>query len=56
MGGATVVAIGVVLLIIAFAFAIPPLWAAGLVIAWIGLALWVLSTMGHNVGRHAIWP
>lgn len=49
-------AIGVVLLIIAFAFAIPPLWAVGLAVAWIGLTLWVLSTLGHKVGGHAIWP
>ena len=56
MGGPAVLAIGVALLIIAFAFAIPPLWVVGLVAAWIGLALWVLGTLGHKVGRHAIWP
>jgi hypothetical protein len=56
VGGTNVLAIGVVLLVIAFAFAIPPLWTVGLAIAWIGLALWVLSTLGHKVGGHAIWP
>jgi hypothetical protein len=33
--------IGVILLIIAFAFMIPSPGAVGLVVAWIGVALWV---------------
>jgi hypothetical protein len=44
---------GVILLIIGFVLAIPALWTIGVILALIGLALWVLSAFGHKVGRRA---
>lgn len=45
---------GVVLLIIGFVLAIPLLWTIGVILLLIGLALWVLGSVGHAVGgrRH----
>jgi hypothetical protein len=44
---------GVILLIIGFVLAIPILWTVGVILALIGLALWVLGSMGHRVGHRA---
>ncbi|HUY55869.1 MAG TPA: DUF6131 family protein [Candidatus Nanopelagicaceae bacterium] len=45
---------GVVLLIIGFVLSIPLLWTIGVILLLIGLALWVMGSMGHSVGgrRH----
>lgn len=45
---------GVILLIIGFVLSIPLLWTIGVILLLIGLALWVLGSMGHAVGgrRH----
>lgn len=45
---------GVILLIVGFVLAIPLLWTIGVILLLIGLALWVLGSMGHAVGgrRH----
>jgi len=45
------IVLGVILLIVGFVLAIPILWTVGVILALIGLALWVLGSMGHQVGR-----
>jgi len=45
--------LGVVLLIVGFVTAIHILWAVGGVVLVVGLALWLLGSMGHAIGgRH----
>lgn len=44
------IVLGVILLIVGFVLAIPILWTVGVILAVIGLALWVLGSMGHQVG------
>ncbi|MGH7610202.1 MAG: DUF6131 family protein [Candidatus Dormibacteria bacterium] len=46
--------VGIILLIIGFVAAIPVLWTIGIILVLIGLALWVLGSIGHAVGgrRH----
>jgi fatty acid desaturase len=46
--------LGIVLLIIGFVVGIPILWTIGVILLLIGLALWVLGSIGHQVGgrRH----
>ncbi|MFB7616869.1 DUF6131 family protein [Kitasatospora sp. NPDC056181] len=46
--------LGVILLIIGFVTGISILWTIGIVLAVIGLILWVASLLGHAVGgrRH----
>jgi hypothetical protein len=41
---------GVVLMLIGLVTGIPILWAAGGVVLIVGLALWLLGSMGHAVG------
>lgn len=45
---------GVILLIVGFVLSIPLLWTIGVILLLIGLALWVLGSLGHSVGgrRH----
>jgi hypothetical protein len=43
------IVLGVILLIAGFVLAIPILWTIGVILAVIGLALWVLGSMGHLV-------
>ncbi|NNM96022.1 MAG: hypothetical protein HKL89_00200 [Candidatus Dormibacteraeota bacterium] len=45
---------GVILLIVGFVLSIPLLWTIGVILLLIGLALWVMGSMGHAVGgrRH----
>ncbi|MGA2873826.1 MAG: DUF6131 family protein [Candidatus Dormibacteria bacterium] len=45
------IVLGVVLLLIGFVVGIPILWTVGLILALVGVALWVLGSMGHQVGR-----
>ncbi|MGA9776194.1 MAG: DUF6131 family protein [Candidatus Dormiibacterota bacterium] len=47
------IVLGVILLIVGFVLAIPILWTIGVILAVIGLALWVLGRMGHKVGGRA---
>jgi hypothetical protein len=47
------IVLGVILLIVGFVLAIPILWTVGVILALIGLALWVLGSMGHQVGSRA---
>jgi hypothetical protein len=47
------IVLGVILLIVGFVLAIPILWTIGVILALIGLALWVLGGMGHQVGSRA---
>ncbi|WP_329198919.1 DUF6131 family protein [Streptomyces sp. NBC_01435] len=48
--------IGVILLVIGFVTGISILWTIGIVLAVIGLILWILGGMGHAVaGRRHYW-
>jgi hypothetical protein len=47
------IVLGVILLIVGFVLAIPILWTIGVILALIGVALWVLGSMGHQVGNRA---
>ncbi|HVC23572.1 MAG TPA: DUF6131 family protein [Candidatus Dormibacteraeota bacterium] len=48
------IVLGLILLIVGFVLAIPILWTIGVILLLIGLALWVLGSVGHAVGgrRH----
>ncbi|MER7702640.1 DUF6131 family protein [Kitasatospora sp. NPDC097605] len=48
------IVLGVILLIIGFVTGLSWLWTIGIVLALIGLVLWVAGAMGHAVGgrRH----
>lgn len=52
----TVIALGVILLIIGFLADIAILWTIGIVLLVIGAALWILGAAGHAVGgRRHYW-
>ncbi|MGH7643507.1 MAG: DUF6131 family protein [Candidatus Dormibacteria bacterium] len=48
------IVLGIILLIVGFVLTIPFLWTIGLILVLIGLALWVLGSLGHAIGgrRH----
>jgi hypothetical protein len=48
------IALGLILMIIGFVFAVPALWTIGIVVLLIGVVLWLLGSMGREVGgrRH----
>ncbi len=43
--------LGAVLLVIGALTGFAPVWSIGAVVLIVGVALWVLGTMGHAVGR-----
>lgn len=45
---------GVVLMLIGFILGVPILWTIGVIVLIVGIALWLMGTMGHMVGgkRH----
>jgi len=43
--------VGIILLLIGFLFGVPILWTAGLVLAVIGLILWIAEGAGAPWGR-----
>ncbi|MEU9048304.1 MULTISPECIES: DUF6131 family protein [unclassified Kitasatospora] len=48
--------LGVILLIIGFVTGISVLWTIGIILAVIGLALWLFGAMGREVGgRRHYW-
>ena len=47
------IVLGVILLIVGFVLAVPILWTIGVILAVIGLAVWILGSMGHQVGSRA---
>lgn len=52
----TMLAIGVILLIIGFLTGISILWTIGIILAVIGAILWILGATGHAVaGRRHYW-
>jgi hypothetical protein len=54
--GATVIILGVILLVLGFVFAIPILWTLGIIVAVIGLILAVAGSAGRGVGgRSHYW-
>ena len=47
------IVLGIILSVVGFVLAVPILWTIGVILALIGLALWVLGSMGHQVGSRA---
>ncbi|MFD4612999.1 DUF6131 family protein [Streptomyces sp. NPDC058451] len=48
--------LGVILLVVGFVTGISILWTIGIILAVIGLILWVLGSLGHAVaGRRHYW-
>ncbi|GGV86288.1 DUF6131 family protein [Streptomyces gelaticus] len=48
--------LGVILLVIGFVTGISILWTIGIILAVVGLILWILGGMGHAVaGRKHYW-
>jgi hypothetical protein len=52
--GGTVITFGVVLLLIGFLLGIPILWTLGMILLVVGVVLWILGSVGREVGgrRH----
>jgi hypothetical protein len=48
-----VIALGVLLLILGFVLNISILWTIGIILVVVGVALWVLGSMGRAVGPRA---
>ncbi|HUY24749.1 MAG TPA: DUF6131 family protein [Candidatus Saccharimonadales bacterium] len=48
------IVLGIILLIVGYLLAVPILWTIGIILVIVGLALWVLGSLGHAVGgrRH----
>ena len=46
--------LGLILLLIGFITGIAIVWTIGVIVLIVGVALWILGAMGHNVGgrRH----
>ncbi|MER5361209.1 DUF6131 family protein [Streptomyces sp. NPDC002785] len=50
------IVLGVILLVVGFLTGISILWTIGIILAVVGLILWVLGAMGHAVaGRRHYW-
>ncbi|QIY54289.1 hypothetical protein HEP86_06955 [Streptomyces sp. RPA4-5] len=50
------IVLGIILLVIGFLAGIGILWTIGIILAVIGVILWVLGAMGHAVaGRKHYW-
>ncbi|MFE5096298.1 DUF6131 family protein [Streptomyces sp. NPDC056638] len=48
--------LGIILLVVGFVTGISILWTIGIVLAVIGVVLWILGSMGHAVaGRRHYW-
>jgi hypothetical protein len=52
--GGTMITFGVVLLLIGFLLGIPILWTLGVILLVVGIVLWILGSVGREVGgrRH----
>jgi fatty-acid desaturase len=48
------IVLGIILLIVGYLLAVPILWTIGVILVVVGLALWILGSLGHAVGgrRH----
>ncbi|MFB7668239.1 DUF6131 family protein [Kitasatospora sp. NPDC056138] len=50
------IVLGVILLIVAFLVKISFLWIIGIILVVVGLILWILGAVGHEVGgRRHYW-
>ncbi|WP_405709940.1 MULTISPECIES: DUF6131 family protein [unclassified Streptomyces] len=48
--------LGVILLVVGFVTGVSILWTIGIILAVVGLILWILGGMGHAVaGRRHYW-
>lgn len=51
-----VIILGVILLVVGFVTGVSILWTIGIILAVVGLILWILGGMGHAVaGRRHYW-
>jgi hypothetical protein len=41
--------LGLVLMLIGFVLAVPVLWTLGIILAVIGVILWIVGSLGHGV-------
>lgn len=48
------ITLGVVLLLLGFLFGIPILWSLGMILLVVGIVLWILGSVGREIGgrRH----
>ncbi|MCZ0209559.1 MULTISPECIES: DUF6131 family protein [Streptomyces] len=50
------IVLGIILLVIGFLTGISILWTIGIILAVVGVILWILGAMGHAVaGRRHYW-
>jgi hypothetical protein len=49
---ATVIVLGVILLLLGLLLSVPVLWVIGLVLVIVGAVLWVAGSAGHAIGGH----
>lgn len=48
--------LGIILLVVGFVTGISILWTIGIILAVIGVVLWIMGSMGHAVaGRRHYW-
>jgi hypothetical protein len=47
--------VGIICLILGFIFAIPVLWTIGIILAVIGVILWIVGAMDHAVFGRRYW-
>jgi fatty-acid desaturase len=51
--GGIVIIFGLILLLIGFVTGVPIVWTIGVIVLVVGLALWLLGSLGHAIGgRH----
>ena len=48
------ITLGVILLLLGFLFGVPILWSLGMIVLVVGIVLWILGSVGREVGgrRH----
>jgi Zn-dependent membrane protease YugP len=54
-GRKTVVALGVILLVLGFVLGISILWTLGIILLVIGVVFWILGAVGRPVGGRRYW-
>jgi len=47
------IVLGVILLILGAVFAMPVLWTIGIILIAVGVVLWILGSMGRQIGPRA---
>lgn len=50
------IVLGIILLVVGYVVGISILWTLGIILVVIGIILWILGSVGHNVGgRRHYW-